>query len=144
MSRYLNSPRKTPPPIEIAAADNLSPEFFKTLSALGLEILVVRLEAAKDSPVCEHAGIERELERELQAIRAGQFDSSYFTLGAQWHFFHVATGDLGKAMACVKDALAGRGLLDISIIYHAETFQEWRQWHPPTAEVLDTDPEADA
>ena len=146
MSTYLNSStrKKVIPPVEIAAADNLTPFFFNTLATLGLEILVVRVQAANDSPVWEHAGIERELEKELQAIQAGQFDSSYFPPGSQWHFFHVAKDSLGKAMQCVKDALAARGLLEISTLYHAETFQEWRQWHPPTAEVLDTDPEADA
>jgi hypothetical protein len=144
MKRYANSPKQITPPFEVAAADNLTPGFFQTLSALGLEILVVRFQAANDSPVWEHAGVECEIEKSLQAIHAGHFDASYFPPGAQWHFFHVAKDSLGKAMTAAKDALAARGLLEISTLYHAETCREWRQWHPSTAEVLDTDPEAEA
>jgi hypothetical protein len=134
---------RIPKPPEFAAAENLSPEFFAILAKLGLEILIVRFQSANDSPIWEHDGIERELERELQFIKAGQFDSSYFPLGMQWHFFHVPAKRLGKAAQQVKSALAARGLLEISTIYHAETPREWRVWYPATAEVLRTDADVD-
>ena len=138
------SRKRIPPPIGIAAADNLSPEFFKTLSALGLEILIVSFEASKSySAIFGHAGIEYELDKELQAIKAGQFDSSYFTRAAHCHLFHVPASALGKAMKCVKDALAARGLLESATLFHAESATEWRVWHPATAALLNTDADTD-
>jgi hypothetical protein len=136
--------RKTAPPIELAAAENLTLEFFLILTALGLEVLIVRFQAGNDSPIWKHAGIERDLERELQSIQTGQFDSSFFPLGAQWHFFHVASADLGKAMQRVKDALDARGLLAVTTLYHAETAHELRVWYPATAELVNTDADTEA
>jgi len=135
--KYKNSRpiKRVPPPIEIAAADNLSPEFFEVLSKLGQQIVIVRLASEIDSPVWEHTPIELNLDRALQAVQAGSFDSSYFTLGEQYHFFHVS--DLAKAMQALKSELDERGLLKISTIYHAETPDEWVVWFPGTAERLD-------
>ena len=95
--KYLNSPKRLPPDISTAAGENLTPEFFAILEKLGLKLLIVRFQAGKDSPVWENVGIESELERELKMVHAGQFDSSYFTPGAQYHFFHVS--DLGNPLA---------------------------------------------
>jgi hypothetical protein len=136
--------KRQPVPIELAAAENLSPEFFLILSAIGLEILIVRFQAGNDSPIWKHNRIERELERELQSIQAGQFDSSYFPLGAHWHFFHVPRAELGKAMQRIKDSLAARGLLDISTILHAETAHELREWYPATAQLVNATADNDA
>jgi hypothetical protein len=133
---YLNSPRRPTPDICQAAADNLTPEFFSVLNKLGLQVLIVRLDASKDSPVWENVGIESELEQELQAIHAGQFDSSFFTMGAQLHFFHVA--DLGKAMEQLKASLARRGLLAITTLMHAESAGDLRVYWPPTAQLVET------
>lgn|ERR1035437_6158872 len=99
-------PQKRIVPLELAAAENLSPFFFNTLATLGLEVVIVRFDAKLASPIWGHSGIERDIERELQSIQAGQFDSSWFTSGAQWHFFHVAAADLGKAMQQIKSFLA--------------------------------------
>jgi hypothetical protein len=143
-SRFSTSKKKVPQPPELAAADNLTPEFFAILAGLGLEIMVVSFRADKDSPIWAHDRIERELERELQSIHAGQFDASYFPFGWQFHFFHVSTTALGKAGQQIKSFLAARGLLEISTLYHAETALEWRVWYPAKAEVLRTDADDDS
>lgn len=130
---------RIPKPPEFAAAENLTAEFFAILAKLGLEIVIVRFQAGNDSAIWTHGGIERELELELQSIKGGQFDSSYFPPGQQFHFFHVRAAELGNAMRLIKVALAARGLLEISTLYHAETALEWRVWYPATAEVLRTD-----
>lgn len=139
---YLNSPKRLPPDISTAAAENLTPEFFAILDTLGVNLLIVRFEAGRGSPIWEHVGIESELERELRAVHAGQFDSSFFTLGAQFHFFHVT--DLGKAMQQLKASLERRGLLAITTIMHAESADDLRVYWPPTAELVETSDAADA
>ncbi|HAO79767.1 MAG TPA: hypothetical protein DCQ92_12480 [Verrucomicrobia subdivision 3 bacterium] len=123
-------------PIDLAAAENLSPFFFKTLATLGLEVVIVRFDAKPDSPIWGHPGIERELERELQVIQAGMLDSSWFTEGAQWHFFHVATSQLGKAMQQIKSGLDARGLLPVTTLLHAESASALREWYPGTTAAL--------
>ena len=125
-----------PSPPELAAAENLSPEFLLMLAALGFEVLIVRFQALHDSPVWEHPGIELVLEKELIAIEAGNFDSEFHSPGARWFFFHV--GELGKAMAQIETTLAALGLLEITTLFHVETAQELRVWYPPTAELVKT------
>jgi len=136
-----------PVPIELAAAENLAPFFFRTLSRLGLEIVVVRFDASKDSPIFEHGGaaLAEKLEQDLQANQAGQFDSSYFTLGAHYHFFHVARADLGRAMQALKRYLEARGLLEITTLLHAESPTELREWFPgEMAELIEVSEEVTA
>jgi len=142
----LTPQKKVPTPPELAAAENLLPEFFAILSKLGLEILVVSFKAGMDSPIWEQDRIEEQLGLELQSVKAGHFDASYFLPDWQFHFFHVRATELGNAVQQIKSALAARGLLEISAIYHAETALEWRQWFPGTAEVLrmDADDEGEA
>lgn len=65
----------------MAAWDNLTPGFFNILSKLGLEVVIVAFQAANDSPIWRHPGIERDLERALQAVQAGQFDSHRYAPG---------------------------------------------------------------
>lgn len=121
-------------PIELAAAENLSPFLFNTLSTLGLEVVVVRFKAGQGSPIWDHPGIERNLERELQSAGAGQFDSEFYTNDAWWLFYHVS--DLAKAMQLLKTSLEARGLLGITTILHAESAHELRVWYPATAELV--------
>ncbi|HUZ06464.1 MAG TPA: hypothetical protein VMV89_03155 [Candidatus Paceibacterota bacterium] len=134
-----------PIPIELAAAENLAPFFFNTLAKLKLEVIIVRFDASKDSPIWKQVGIELELERELQSVQAGFFDSSYFPMGAQWHFFHVGRPALGKAMQAIKSALDARGLLPFTTLLHAESPGELREWYPGnTAAMISADADTEA
>jgi hypothetical protein len=142
--RYKNSPQKAriPKPPEFAASENLMPEFFAILAKLGLQIVGVHFTAAIDSPIWEHDHIELDLDRALQAVKAGQFDSSYYTLGAQYHFYHVS--DLAKAVHALKAALDACGLLKITTIYHAESADEWITYFPGTAQTIKIAEDAEA
>jgi hypothetical protein len=132
-----------PPPIELAAAQNLCPFFFNTLATLGLDVVIVRFKSDKGSAPYQDAGIVRDLEAALVSIHAGQFDSSFFALGAEYHFFHVAKPDLGRAMQTLKDVLQKRELLHITTLLHAETHNDLREWYPGnTAALIQTDPQA--
>lgn len=124
---------RAPMPIEFAALQNLQPSFFKTLNTLGLDVVAVRFDASKGSPIWIQDKIAEELSEELHAIDAGQFDSSFFPLGNQWHFFHVEHAKFGAAIRQLKNALAERGLLEISGIYHAESAEFLTEWFPATA-----------
>lgn len=127
------SPSKIPMPIELAALQNLQPMFFKALATVGLEVLIVRFKAEKDSRIWFHDDIATAIGEELSGLEAGHFDSSFFPLGAQWHFYQVDRSRLGIAMRRIKDCLAARGLLDISQIFHAESAEILREWYPGTA-----------
>jgi len=128
-------------PIELAAAENLSPFLFNTLSTLGLEVVIVLFKAGQGSPIWDHPGIERNLERELQSAGAGQFDSEFYTNGARWLFYHVS--DLAKAMQLLKTNLEARGLLEITTLLHAESAHELRVWYPATAELVNAQAESE-
>lgn len=128
-------------PIELAAAENLSPFLFNTLSTLGLEVVIVLFKAGQGSPIWDHPGIERNLERELQSAGAGQFDSEFYTNDAWWLFYHVS--DLAKAMQLLKTNLEARGLLEITTLLHAESAHELRVWYPATAELVNAQAESE-
>jgi hypothetical protein len=117
-----------PMPPEFSACQNLQPSFFQTLKTLGLSVVIVSFAASKDSPIWGHAGIEQKLEAELQGIEVGQYDSSFFPLGTQIHFFHVDATKLGIAINALKTAVEKLGLLDIAKIYHAENSDQLRVW----------------
>jgi len=123
-----------PAPPDLAAADNLSPEFLLVLGALGFEVVIVRFQAMNESPVWDHAGIELELEKELRSAGAGQYDSEAHTPGSRWFFYHCS--DLAKAMQTLKTAVETRGLLEIATLLHVETANELRVYFPATAEAL--------
>jgi hypothetical protein len=144
LARYAQRKQQavTAMPIELAAAENLSPSFFADLSKLGLQVVIVRFSAANDSPIWKNTGIEQVLGEELEAVRAGQFDASFFVLGAQWHFYHVS--DLARAMQQLKASIEARGLLPITTLMHAETAQELRVWFPATAELVNTEADTEA
>ncbi len=144
----MNPPQKNQkpfiPPIELAAAENLSPFFLNTLAALGLEVVIVRLQAGHEAPIHEHAEIWRDLESDLRAIQAGQFDSNFYTPGAQWHFFHVPRADLGRAIQKLKDALQFRELLPVAAILHVQSTSELQEWYPGTAGLISIAEETEA
>lgn len=133
-----------PAPPEIAAADNLSPAFLLILEQIGFEVVIVRFQALNSSPIWKHAGLEKDLEKELQAIEGGAFDSESYSPGARFFFFHVAKSKLGAAVQQIKTALAARGLLEITTIFHVETADDLRVWYPPTAELVKTTPDSEA
>jgi hypothetical protein len=135
-----------PPPIELAAAENLAPTFFTMLQKLGFELVIVHLQVAPTPRVFPDAEeIPSYLQIKLQKIRAGQFDSSYFPIGSHYHFFHVTRSDLGRAMQALKSGLDARELLPITTLFHAETVSEWRKWFPgDTAEMVETGAEAES
>jgi hypothetical protein len=140
------APSKTllPPPIEFAAMENLAPCFFSTLSSLKLEVVIVRFAVNPIPTPYPEVAIAQEIERELQSIRAGYFDASIFPLGSHWHFFHVGRAHLGKAMQKIKDFLATRELLPITMLLHAETASELRQWYPgDTAALISAGPDTE-
>jgi hypothetical protein len=124
---------RAPMPPEFAALQNLQPSFFETLSKLKLEVVVVKFEAGKDSPIWAQKDISGDLDSELKAVKAGEFDSSFFPLGAQFHFFQIKSRKLGAAMHRLKAAIEARGLLEISGIYHAESAELLVEWYPGTA-----------
>lgn len=129
-----HKPLQLPPPPELAALQNLQPSFFACLAKLGLEVLIVRFNAEKDSAMWRHnyVALVEELGNELIAIKAGEFDSSLFLLGAHWHFYQVKRAELGAAVRRIKEILDARGLLGISQIFHAESAELLRQWFPGT------------
>ena len=129
-------------PDRCAAAENLTPVLFNILAKLGLDVLVVQFQAGPASPIWQHAGIEQVLHDELQAAQAGQYDSEVYVPGSRWFFFHV--NDLGKAMQTIKTCLAARGLLEITILLHAETAQDLRVYYPATAECISTKADTEA
>jgi hypothetical protein len=121
-----------PVPAELANGENFSPEFLLILGMLGFEVLIVRFQALGDSPIWQHAGLELELEKELRADRlCVDFNSAFSYPAERYFFFHV--NDLGKAMAQIASALEARGLLEIATLFHVETSNELRRWHPATA-----------
>ena len=117
-----------------AAADNLTPEFFRILTVLGLELVAVRL-VASGSGFNVPTAVADELGNELAKIGAGQLDSSAYAPGEWWIFFHAS--DLAKAIETLKTSLAARGLLKISTILHAESAQNFCVWYPPTAAAIE-------
>lgn len=127
---------RLPLPDEIAAHDNLTEAFLKILSTLGLEVVIVRFDAAPGSEIYKHSNVAHDLEAELRAIEAGQLDSSYFPNGSQWHFYHVDRQKLGVAIKRLKDALVARSLLKISRIFHVEEAQSLMEWYPGSAGAI--------
>ncbi|HEV2329377.1 MAG TPA: hypothetical protein VGY56_11380 [Verrucomicrobiae bacterium] len=134
-SARTDSPATIPMPIELAALQNLQPSFFKTLTTLGFEVLIVRFEAGKDSAIWLHDcdSLAAEIGDALTGVKAGEFDSSFYPLGAQWHFYQVRHENLGPAVRQIKDCLAARGLLNLSQIFHAESAEILREYYPGTA-----------
>jgi hypothetical protein len=137
-TRKPNPPATISMPIELAALQNLQPSFFKTLTTLGLDVVIVRFKAEKDSIVWRHDTIATDIGNEMAVLEAGHFDSSFFPLGAQWHFYQVDRAKLGAAIHRIKETLAERGLLEISGIYHAESAEILREWFPGSAAEIDT------
>jgi hypothetical protein len=127
--KHLNSPTPQPPPIETAALDNLTPQFFRVLQTLGFEVLIVRFAAHQGSPIWKHTKVEEYLGRQLMAVMVGDYDSSTFSGGVHFHFFHVT--DLAKGVQTLKDTIEAIGLLDIAFILHAESASELRFYYPP-------------
>jgi len=126
--------QRTPPHISIAAAENLSPQFFEVLTKLGFDVVIVRFQAEFASPIWGFPKIVDELDAALQSARAGNYDSSHYDLGVAFHFFHATK--LAEAMRILKANIEARGLLDIAMILHAETDGTLRVWHPPTADEI--------
>lgn len=135
------SKQRIPMPPELAALQNLSPFFFKTLAALKVEILILRFDAAQGSPILNHNDIGSELDAELADVQGASLDSDFFPLGEQWYFFHVPKPKLGAAAHKLKDALVTRGLLKISSIFHAEDDHFLRKWYPGTSEGVELSPD---
>jgi hypothetical protein len=133
-------PQQLPMPIELAALQNLQPSYFKWLAKLGLEVVIVRFNADKGSPIWLHNpdALATDLENELVLLKAaGEPVSGLYPLGAQWHFYQVKRKKLGEAVRRFKEILAARGLLEISQIFHAESAESLREWFPGTAAQSD-------
>ena len=130
--KYINSPKPPVPSVNIAAAENLSPEFFANLQKLGFELVIVRFQAGRDSDIWNHPGIETELDAALQLVKVGQHDSSAYETGAFFHFFHIwGTKCLGVAVKTLVRALDARGLLPITTILSGESHDSMRVYYPP-------------
>ena len=84
------------------------------------------------------------MEKELLSVKAGSFDSEFYSPGARWFFYNVGKSKLGLAAQQIKAALAARGLLEITTILHVETSADLRVWYPPTAELVKTTPDTEA
>jgi hypothetical protein len=133
---------RVPMPIEFAALQNLQPSFFQTLTTLGQEVVLVRIDTSKNTPpgALRYTDLDERLGKALQSIEAGQFDSDFYPLHSHCLFFHVDKAKLGSAMRLLKDALRVLGLLEATEIYHAESADFLTQWYPPTAEGIPLEP----
>lgn len=121
--------------INLAAAQNVVPEVFDMLSALGLAVVIVVFENIKQGhPSMNHGNLAEKLGRELQEARAGEYDSTAWLPEQHWHFYHGT--DLPKAIATLKAGLERRGLLRYAKIFNAESPTELMTWWPPTAEKI--------
>lgn len=129
---------RVPMPIEFAALQNLQPSFFQTLTALGLEVVLVRIDTSKNTPPgAINDKVVGELDRAIQPIAGGEFDSEFYPLHSQCLFFHLKKRKLGAAMRKLKDSLQALGLLEVSEIFHAESPEYLMTWHPATAEGIE-------
>lgn len=136
--RYLNSqktaasPKMAPPSVNIAADENLSPEFFSILQKLGFELVLVRFAAGPESPVWNFPGIEAELGAALAAAKAGHHDSTAYESGFVVHYFYISgSARLATALQTLKAAIEARGLLPITTILHGENHDALRIYYPP-------------
>jgi len=130
-----------PGTINLAAMQNLSPNWHAIFSKLGLNIVIVWLDTKLPSPIHDHPHIEEALGLELQQVGAGSFDSNYYpgcfdinATGTVWHIFHAY--NLGAAMARLKAGLAVRGLLGVAGIFHAEDYNRIVCWYSCTPEEI--------
>lgn len=121
--------------INFAAASNFTTELFTTLGRLGFSVVIVCfVKVDLNHPVLNWPTLGEDLGRELEQIRAGQFDSTAYLPDQQWHMFHAA--DLAKAMEHLKAALEKRELLNRARLMTAESPNELLTWYPPTAEAI--------
>jgi hypothetical protein len=133
--KYLNSPKRVPPSINQAAAENLSPVVFAMLEKLGLSIVIVRFTWSDKPEITEKMYCGEELGDTLAAGKAGYYDSTYYDLGTVWHFFY--SKHVGEAVRILRDAVAARGLLDFATILMAEESNKAVVWYPPTAQTIE-------
>jgi hypothetical protein len=136
MNHTSPSPNAKRPPFNpnLAALQNITPEWHDILAKLGLDVLLVSFRANRHSPIWKHPEIGKGLGEELKQARAGQFDSMMMHAGTMLCFFHVH--DLGRAAAALKRQIEIRGLLPITQILHRETPNAWRcYWSPEGREI---------
>lgn len=130
-----NPPNKSAgPTTRDAALENLRPELFAILDRLGLQVVLVLIQAELGSPVWAFPKIGKDLGAELQSAEAGHFDSDTFFPGEILLVFQ--SNRLAKAMTTLKASLDARSLLSISTLLHVEAPGEIRVWFPASAELF--------
>lgn len=139
--KHANSPKPPPPPLNYAAAENLSPALHAMLAAFGKDIVLVHF-TCKDNPtLMERLLCEQELNAALVAAKAGYYDSTAYNAGSVLHFFHVR--NLGAAVRILKEQIGLRGLLDNAYVIHVESPDKQTVWWPNTAAAIDASQEDD-
>ncbi|MEI2725636.1 MAG: hypothetical protein V9H26_19610 [Verrucomicrobiota bacterium] len=98
----------------IAAFNNFAPNWHRNFTKLGLKIVMVWIQAHRDSPIHNYPKLEQSLDLALRKVGAGSHDSSHWpgcydteSTGSVWHIFHAS--DLSASMICLKNQLAARG-----------------------------------
>lgn len=121
--------------INFAAMQNFDPEWFAIFEKMGLQIVLLRVDAKVGSPIYHVSKLEEIIDGLLKERGAGHLDSTGYPGGSHLHFYHVPKDKLGEAVASIKLVLENYNLLGVSEIYHAEAYDRFCQWWPPTAEV---------
>ena len=122
-------------PINLAAAENLNPEVFATLSKLGVSIVIVFFGDVKEGhPATNRGPIQDKLGRDLEGASAGEYHSTFLHPTQRWFIYHV--WDCGKGIAALKAGLGKRGLLEYARIFTVEADGALLTWYPATAERI--------
>lgn len=124
------------------ALENLQPYLFGVLGRLGIDVVIVQFSAEPSSPIWATIGFEKELGKQLEAAQAGNYDSSEYIPGSQWHFYHSPRGKFADAIKTLKSGIQERGLLETATIMHAEKAGGLVVYWPATAEEITLEPEA--
>jgi len=119
--------RKEPEPVREAADDNLSDEWAKGLFQMGLSLVLVGVKSGPD--VWKRPSFAEDIGQALECVALGKFDSSKQRSKAIWNFYLVPTRKLDQALAAIRAALDGLGLLALSWIGHNDPkCGVWRTW----------------
>ena len=122
--------------INLAAIQNLHPEWFAIFEKMELEIVLLAVDCRIGSPIYQVADLGKLLDGHLKERGLGGLDSTAYPGGRHLHFFHIPRGNLGTAVEVLKALLDFHSLLAVSEIYHAEAHDRFCQWWPATAELV--------
>jgi hypothetical protein len=120
---------------QAAAMDNLAREYQALTAKLGINMVVLVLDGAPDSPVWKSADNDEPFHVELAAARAGTFDSSRMFDGCYVCFYYASQSQFAPTLTVLKKGIETRGLLDHARLFYIESESgTWVQVWPATAE----------